>query len=213
MLVDNLTIKQEKFAQNLFAGMSQRDAYKQAYNASNMTDKSADEESCKLANSPKITSRIEQLTIELKERNMATVENVIKEFAHIAFDDIKNYLSYKTALTVVGKDKQTGEDIIDYKTVVDLKDSDTIDTRNISEISTGPNGVFRFKQYCKDNALDKLAKILGMYQDNVKLTGGLGNTNVNINIDDPEAAKQRLRELWAKSGMTEEEIDRMLDGM
>jgi len=33
-----LTPKQEKFVQGLFSGLSQREAYKQAYNAVNMKD-------------------------------------------------------------------------------------------------------------------------------------------------------------------------------
>lgn len=172
-MADKLTIKQEKFAQGLFAGLSQREAYKQAYDAKNMTDKSVDEKACELANSVKVAERLNELTEELKQRNMITVEKVLAELSHIAFDDISNYLDFRTEKTVVAYDKDTGEPIIDYKTIVDLKDSKTIDTRNIAEISTGPNGTFKFKQYCKDNALIQLGKYLGMFKDNVNLSGSV----------------------------------------
>ena len=169
-MTEKLTIKQEKYAQGLFTGLSQREAYKQAYDAENMTDEAIDVEACILANTPKITLRIEQLTNELKERNMATVEKVLAELSHIAFDDIKNYLTFKTEKTVVGRDKETGEPIIDYKTVVDLKDSKTIDTRSIAEVSIGPNGQFKFKLYGKDNALVQAGKHLGMFTEKVDHT-------------------------------------------
>ena len=85
MANEKLTIKQEKYVQGLFAGLSQREAYKQAgYNIKNYTDESIDVEACKLANNTKVVQRLEELKNELKERNMVTVEKVLAEMAHIA---------------------------------------------------------------------------------------------------------------------------------
>lgn len=56
-----LTAKQEKFVRNLVKGMSQREAYKKSYNAENMTDKSIDEEACRLFNDIKIATRYQEL--------------------------------------------------------------------------------------------------------------------------------------------------------
>lgn len=164
-----LTPKQEKYAQNLFAGMSQREAYKKAYNCEKMKDKTVDEAAARAYADSKIIARMKELTDELKERNMVTVEKVLNELSHIAFDDISNYLSYKTVKTVVSYDSD-GEPIIDYRTIVDLKDSETIDTKSIAEVSIGPNGTFKFKQYCKDNALLQLGKYLGMFVDKSEVT-------------------------------------------
>lgn len=169
MASDKLTIKQEKYAQGLFTGLSQREAYKAAYDAQNMTDKQIDEEACKLAANPKVSQRIDMLTNELKERNMVTVENVLSELSHIAFDNINNYLRFYPDA--------------DGNIKMEIKDSDTIDTRAISEVSIGKDGQFRFKQYCKDNALIQLGKHLGMFTDNIKLSGGTTNVNANIEID------------------------------
>ena len=87
-MADKLTIKQERFAQGLFAGLSQREAYKQAYNAERMKDKTIDEAAARLAADSKVAARIQQLTDELKERNMVTVERVLAELA-VGFADIK----------------------------------------------------------------------------------------------------------------------------
>lgn len=52
-----LTLKQEKFIQGLLNGLSQRQSYKHAYNCKNMSDKTIDQEACKLFKSPKIAQR------------------------------------------------------------------------------------------------------------------------------------------------------------
>jgi phage terminase small subunit len=56
-----LTGKQEKFVRNLIKGMTQREAYKNSYDAENMSDKCIDEEACKLFNSPKVSQRYQEL--------------------------------------------------------------------------------------------------------------------------------------------------------
>ena len=48
--------KQEKFIQNIIKGMSQRQAYKQAYNAK-YSEKSIDEKASTLFNSEKVQER------------------------------------------------------------------------------------------------------------------------------------------------------------
>jgi hypothetical protein len=55
-----LTVKEEKFVQGLFAGMSQRDAYKGAYNTANMKDVTIDARACELAKKGKVTVRLEE---------------------------------------------------------------------------------------------------------------------------------------------------------
>ena len=106
-----------------------------------------------------------------EKRTEITQDMVLKEFAHIAFDDIKNYLSFYT---------DTEGNV---RTIV--KDSTTIDTRAIQEVSQGKDGQFKFKMYCKDNALLQIGKHLGMFADKVELSGTLDNT-VTIKIDGEE---------------------------
>ena len=82
-MADKLTIKQEKFVQGLFAGLSQREAYKQAFNCENMKDETIDKRACELASKGKIRGRLTELQDELKERNMVTVEKVLTELAKV----------------------------------------------------------------------------------------------------------------------------------
>ena len=56
-----LTPKQEKFVQNLIKGMSQREAYKNSYDAENMADNVIDKEASLLFKDRKITERYQEL--------------------------------------------------------------------------------------------------------------------------------------------------------
>lgn len=165
-----LTPKQEKFVQNVFAGMSQREAYKQAFPGSKMTDKSVDEIACKLIRREKLQHRMMELTAELKERHMVTADAVISELSHIAFDDISNYLDYY----------QDGEG----NTKVRVKDSQTINTKGVAEVTLTKDGTFKFKLYAKDNALIQLGKHLGLFVDR--------SMNLNVDMGENSSISQAL---------------------
>lgn len=76
--MNDLTPKQEKFIQNIVSGMSQRQAYKDAYNAENMADESIDVEACRLFNSPNISLRYKELLEEIKDAAiMSATERMI----------------------------------------------------------------------------------------------------------------------------------------
>lgn len=164
-----LTQKQERFVQELIKGKSQREAYKAAYNAKKMSDNSIDVEANKLLKNPKVSLRYEALKSKVikrtEEKAIITAEEIIQGIADIAKDDISNYLDFRTEKVVVAYDED-GTPIMDYRTIVDLKDSRDIDTKNISEVSIGTNGTFKFKMYCKDTALYKLAEIFGLNELN-----------------------------------------------
>lgn len=180
-MADKLTPKQEKYVQGLFAGLSQREAYKQAYSCKSWKDKSIDEKACILAKNVKISSRLAELQDELKNRNMVTAEKILAEYAKIGFADLKDYLEYKTAKTVVDHDEDD-EPIIDYGQIVNVIDSAEVDTSPVQEVSIARDGTFKFKMYDKKAALDSMAKCLGMFKDNINIAG---NVPVKI-VDDIE---------------------------
>ena len=71
--MENLTPKQEKFIMALINGMSQRQAYKFAYDAENMKDATIDTKACRLFKSGKIQKKYDKL---MKEKQQSIIKNV-----------------------------------------------------------------------------------------------------------------------------------------
>ena len=59
--MSKLTQKQENFVQALVSGKSQREAYKEAYNAANMKDSTVDKRACELLKNGKVAGRYNEL--------------------------------------------------------------------------------------------------------------------------------------------------------
>ena len=70
--MENLTPKQEKFVMALINGMSQRQAYKFAYNAENMKDHTIDRRACELFKKDNVQAKYKQL---INEKQKAIIEN------------------------------------------------------------------------------------------------------------------------------------------
>ena len=88
-----ITSKQEKFIQALVAGKSQRQAYKEAYNATNMKDKTIDERASVLFKNDKIKTRYNELLEEHKNKALYTREEMVNDLIWIkekAKEDITN---------------------------------------------------------------------------------------------------------------------------
>jgi phage terminase small subunit len=146
-MADKLTDKQKRFADEYLIDLNATAAYKRAgYEAQG---NAAEVNAVRLLSNAKVKSYIGKRMKDREKRTEITQDKVIQELAHIAFDDIKNYLRFYP----------DSEGSIK----MDIKDSDTIDTRSIGEVSLGKDGQFRFKMYCKDNALVQLGKHLGMF--------------------------------------------------
>ena len=74
-----LTPKQEKFSQKYIELGNASEAYRQAYNAENMTDKQIWEEACKLNANPKVSQRVNELRQEHAKRHEVTVDSITAE--------------------------------------------------------------------------------------------------------------------------------------
>lgn len=70
--MENLTPKQEKFIMALINGMSQRQAYKFAYNAENMKNHTIDRRACELFKKDNVQAKYKQL---INEKQKAIIEN------------------------------------------------------------------------------------------------------------------------------------------
>lgn len=185
---DELTIKQEKYAQGLFAGLTQREAYKRAYNCTNMGDKTIDAESCRMAGNYKMTARIEALKEKFTIRNMVTIERVLQEYAKLGFFDPRKLFN-------------------DDGSPVEIKDLDDSTAMAIAGIDvqetfegTGSDRKFtgytkKYKLVDKKGTLDSMARYLGMFIDRTEITGKDGGA---IEIDSPRERIERKLALIAE---------------
>lgn len=113
----------------------------------------------KLLKLSSISERIDFLTAIIFKKCELNAEYVITRLMRMADDDISNYLKFQ--MDVLGR--------IDMS----VRDSDTIDTWNISEVSVGKDGQFKFKLHDKKDAVIKLGQHLGLFTDKLEIDGKL----------------------------------------
>ena len=158
-----LTDKQKRFVDEYLVDLNATQAAIRA----GYSEKTAYRIGAELLQKTSVSGHITKRMKDREKRTEITQDRVLKEIADIAFDDIRNYLRFYT--------DENG----DVRTVI--KDSDTIDnTKNISEVSCGKDGAFKFKLYCKDNALNMLGKHLGMFTDKVEHSGKIEMPTITI---------------------------------
>ena len=106
----SLTTKQEIFVQRLIEGYSQREAYKFAYEASNMKNETIDKRASELFSRGEIKGRYEELKNELKQKMFYTVEKANDDLECIklkAKEDIEyRGIKQANATTYLGAVKQ-----------------------------------------------------------------------------------------------------------
>jgi phage terminase small subunit len=185
-----LTDKREKYVQELIKGRSQREAYRIAFPSSvKWTDAAVDTQASILFADSKVIERYnelhDRLIKEAEDECIITTKEVLKELVDIAKDDIGNYLRFYT-------DE-------DGTVRTEIKDSTTIpSTKNICEVSQGKGGTFKFKTYCRDEALIQIGRILGMYTEKVE------TKNLNINDDVSAMSEEELTAELSKMGFKKE---------
>ena len=159
-----LTAKQEAFAQAIMQGKSQRAAYKSAYNAQKMTENSIDQSACMVAKNPKVASRIAELTIELKKRNMVTVERVLQEYARLAFFDARKVFNADgSPKSIVDLDDDTAAAIAGLE-VMEIYEGRGSERKFVGNLK-------KYKISDKIGALDSIGKHLGMFIERKEVTG------------------------------------------
>ena len=157
------------------AGYSERSAYTQGP---------------RLLSDPAVKAAIDAAIERRNKRLELSQDKVVRELVKIGMADIKDYLSYRTAKTMVDM-TDDGEPVIDYAPVIDLVPSEDVDGTLIQEVSISQRGVFSFKLADKMKALELLARHLGMLNDRVQLAG-------NVDLSNP------------LEGLTTEELRRLI---
>ncbi len=83
-----LNAKQEKFINNIVDGMSQRQAYKDAYNAE-YDDDAIDNKASKLFNKDEVQARYKELIEQLKDKTIMSAKERMKWLTDVINGDIK----------------------------------------------------------------------------------------------------------------------------
>jgi len=87
-----LTQKQEQFALNIFQGMTQREAWKQAGYSVNYPIAHIDRDASLLASSPKISQRLAELREEVKSAAIMNVQERMEALSEIARANMTNFV-------------------------------------------------------------------------------------------------------------------------
>lgn len=82
-----LTPKREAFCQAIADGMTQADAYRSAYSAGKMTDKTIWKRASELMDDGEVTGRVSELKSALEAKQLWTREESVKTLAGIAKDN------------------------------------------------------------------------------------------------------------------------------
>ena len=90
-----LTPKQEAFATGVASGLSQAEAYRQAFPQSRKwTDKTVHEKASRLAAEDKVQARIQELRGKAAEANEVTIERIVAEVVKIAFANQRDLMTW-----------------------------------------------------------------------------------------------------------------------
>ena len=85
-----LTAKQEQFVKNIIDGMSQADAYRNAYPNQRNTDKTTHENASRLMNNPKIIARLKELRDKIANDKVMSATRRAERLTEFANDDDPN---------------------------------------------------------------------------------------------------------------------------
>jgi phage terminase small subunit len=194
-----LTDKQELFAKEYIVDLNATQAAIRA-GYSPKTAYSIGEENLR---KPEIESYIQHLMDDRSKRTEITADMVLKEYAKLGFSDITNYLKVTTRERMVKYDTPDGivfeKEMMQSVDLYDTEEVDPIKMHAVAEIKQTKDGI-ALKLHDKKGALDSIARHLGMFNDNLKLTGGLDNSNQNLTNMDTDERRARIDELNRRRG-------------
>lgn len=82
-----LTAKQEQFVKNIIKGMSQADAYRNAYDCKKMSDKTIHENASRLMANSKVTARVSELRDKLATPSIMSAQERLKWLSELISSD------------------------------------------------------------------------------------------------------------------------------
>lgn len=156
-----LTPKQQRFVEEYLIDLNATQASIRA----GYSSKTANEIGAENLTKPSIKEAIALAMAERSRRTGISQDRVIKEYARIAFANMKDFATWN-------------KDGVEFTDSEDLSEDDAACVAEVSEteIETdyGTKRTKRLKLYDKNSALEKVGKHLGMFKE--------GNVNVNIGV-------------------------------
>lgn len=170
-----LTAQMEKFAQEVAKSKTLSDAYRESYKCSRMTDKQINEEASKLAANPKVSQRIAVLRAAAADRAELDAAEITREIRRVAMSDIGGIMHAN------GRVKLPHE-------------LDPATRAAVASFEIDEYGRIKYKFWDKNSALEKAAKIRGLYEEDNKqktdplrdLLNSLGGNVLGVSDDDEE---------------------------
>jgi len=160
-----ITIKQEKFAAKYVLCNNAAEAYRFAYSAKNMNERTVWRQATYVKNKPIVAARIQELRDEVKDDLLINEDTVLREFARIGFSDPRNYFDDEGRLIPVHKlSRDAAAAISSIKVVTRKKGPGPQDVEYVHDVRLWP----------KNPALENLSKNLGLFErDNKQKQEGL----------------------------------------
>lgn len=154
-----LTPQQEAFATNLASGMTQAQAYRQAYPKSQKwKDKSVHERASHLAANVKVQSRVAELSTKAAAANNVTIERIVAELAKVAFGNAKTVMRWTAGgMSLIPSDE--------------LDDDQAAIVSEVKQTVSQSGGSMGLKTHDKVKALQLLGEHLAMFTKKSELTG------------------------------------------
>ena len=109
--------RHERFIQNIVKGMTQRQAYKDAFPDNNSNDKTIDEAASRLFNDSKVHARYEELLEELEDKSIMSAKDRMKWLTNLINGE-EGYISDKLKSIDI-LNKMSGEYITKIEAEVD----------------------------------------------------------------------------------------------
>lgn len=185
-----LTAKQETFATGVASGLSQAEAYRQAFPSSRKwKDDSVWQRASKLAANAKVQSRIQELLAKAAQANEVTIERIVAEVVKVAFANQRELM-------------QWGPNGVKLKSSDELTDDQAAAVSEVSETISTTGGSLKLKTHDKLGALRFLAELKGYLVKKQEITGANGKDLV------PEAPKGVL---VVPGVMNEADWEKMMD--
>lgn len=98
-----LTPKQEQFVQNIIKGMSQADAYRDAYDTKRMSDNAIYREASLLMSNPKVAQRITQLTSGAEQEKIMSAQRRLEWLSERITDEEVDINAKLKAIDIMNK--------------------------------------------------------------------------------------------------------------